>query len=197
MHGNRDVNDERRRELSLYEYVQAFDRGDFEAVAKVLTEAISDAELDRQIADVNAVLHADAGLQPVSEQSRLIRELMLRHLPSALVGSDEVPAPITIGDVAARLQAEHAIGQPLLPADLVVNRTLLASMELLPTPVTSATILSLATRLQVMASARYWELFRRAALMLAIARQRGEVQLAAARARSRPRRRSRREVRNE
>lgn len=172
---------EYQRELALLRYVQAFDAGDLDALAAILSEAMNDPELDRQIININAALHAEAGLQPTGEQAQLVRKLLLQHVPSGFHADEEMEQPLTVGSVAARLQADETQGRPLTPSDRQANQLLLTSQEPVPSPINSGLIAKLATRLQVSASDRYWELFRRAAVMLAIARKQGQVQIAAAR----------------
>jgi hypothetical protein len=176
-----------QRELALQRYIEAFDRGDLDGITDVLAQAETDPELDRRLAGVNAALHADAGLQPVEEQARLVRRLLVQHLPSGLPREDEPPAPLTVGDVAAKLQAERAAG-PAPVTDRDANARLLGNLTPLPERVTTGTIARLAEQLGVAASTRYWEAFRRAATILGMARQHGEAQLAAARRQQAPRR---------
>jgi hypothetical protein len=175
---------ERSRELVEIEYVAALERGDFEAIAAILEEAFADPELDRRIVSIDLVLHAEAGLQAPEEQARVIRELLIRHLPSAIPETEESVA-LTIGMVAVRL-AEEARGS-LSPADRLANLHLIERTDSLESPVTSEVVARLSAATDVTASQRYWEQFRRMAAKLAIARQHGEVELAAARRQTRGR----------
>src|SRR5579871_3182137 len=117
------MDDESLRELALHRYIQAVDNGDLEAVLAVLGAALSDPELDRQIALVNEALHDDAGLRELDQDARTVRSLLLHHLPTAAVPDDE-EAP-TVATVAARIQGDLLLYQQLLPADRLVNRGLL------------------------------------------------------------------------
>jgi hypothetical protein len=166
------------------------DRGDFEALGSVLREAELDAELDRRLAGVNTALHAEAGLPSVEEQAQLVRQLLLRYLPSARPLQEPAEPPLCVQDVAARLESDLAIAPAITASDRLANRRLLECPDPLPATVTTASVTDLAARLGIEASARYWERFRRAAIMLGITRQRGANQLAAARrqtSRGRPR----------
>lgn len=177
-----------KREAAVHRYVQAFDDGDLDALAAVLAEAEVDAELDRHIASVNAALHAEAGLQSVEEQAQIVRRLLLQHLPSAFPQPEPAPRPLVVGDVAARLQADRAALRAVVVEDHEANRRLLGNDIPLPLPLTEEALARLATRLGVTAGPRYWEAFRRTAIVLAMARQRGQAEMAAARRQSPPRR---------
>jgi hypothetical protein len=186
---------ERQRELAVYRYVRAFDAGDFDTMAEVMTQAEVDPELDRLIVDVNAALHEEAGLPPLQEQAQLVRALLYQHLPSGVQRPDEAVAPLTVGNVAAKLETDHATRTTmagLSARDRLTNRQLQQSGVILPTPLTGRTIDELATHLQATASERYWRLFRETAIVLGMARERGQLELAAARRQ----RKSRTESRN-
>ncbi len=158
---------DRWRERLLERYVQAFDRGDLETVDRILAEGARDPELDRQLQAINDALAEEAGLNTFAEDSRLVRHLLYTHLPSAHPDAEPAtPPPLTVGDVAARLQADEATGRRLPAADRLVNQQLRARTEPLPDQVTGPAIAALARSLSVTASARYWEEFRRTALML-------------------------------
>lgn len=177
-----------RRDRSVERYILALERGDFDAVAAILDEAAMDPELDRLLAEVDAALHAEAGLTIRADDAKTVRALLFRHLPSAFVEPET--GPPTVGDVAARLRADHASGQqPLLPGDLSANDQLLGNRTVLAGRLTPRVIRQLTAPLGVQASDRYWELFRRAAVELGIAREGAGYHQAAARPRS-PRRRS-------
>jgi hypothetical protein len=169
---------EHSRELAEIQYVAALERGDFEAIAAILEKALADPELDRRFASIDLVFHAEAGLQSPEEQARAVRELLVRHFPSAIPETEESDA-LTIGMVAMRL-AEEARGS-LSPGDRLANLHLIERTDSLESPVTSEVVARLSAATNVAASQRYWEQFRRMAAKLAIARQHGAVELAAAR----------------
>ena len=171
----------------MYRYVRAFDAGDFDAMAEVMTQAEVDPELDRLLVDVNAALHEEAGLPPLQEQAQLVRALLYRHLPSGVQPSEEAVAPLTVGNVAAKLETDHATRTTmagLSARDRLTNRQLQQSGLVLPARLTGRTIVELATRLQATASERYWRLFRETAIVLGMAQERGQVELAARRQKS-------------
>lgn len=182
--------DDARRQRAVETYVRALDHGDFDTVAAVLADAVRDPDLDRLLVEVDAELHQEAGLLAPVERVWAERNPVLRHLSSAFLEADRSEADNgpadsglpRVGDVAARLKADHAAGRHLLmPADRAANEQLLTDRTTLDGPMTARTIRRVATALPVQASDRYWELFRRAGLALVMARTSGSSYLAAAR----------------
>src|SRR5262245_59327986 len=143
MHERPNADQERQRELTVYQYVLAFDRGDLDTIEEIVRQAESDPELDRQLAGVNAALHAEAGLQLPKEQAQEVRRLLVRHMPTAMAETEEEP-PLTVGEVAARVQSDPPTSRTLSPADLLANRQLIGSKVPLPAQATTATIAKLA-----------------------------------------------------
>jgi hypothetical protein len=183
--------DERRRELALHRYIEAFDQGDLDVMEAVLSEALDDHELERQIAGVNAAIHAEAGLEPIERDAELIRSLILRHMPSTVAQTQDEPWP-TVGEVAARIEGNTALRRTLLPPDRLANRQLLGRDDSLPEQATAASIARVAERLEVHASDRYWETFRREAVVVLMAHEEAGMELLAARKQRRSTSRSRR-----
>src|SRR5713226_6101666 len=97
MHERPNTDQERQLELAIYRYVLAFDRSDLDTLEEILRQAEADPELDRQLASVDTVLHAEAGLQPVEEQARTVRQLLIRHMPTATAESED-EVLLTVGD---------------------------------------------------------------------------------------------------
>jgi hypothetical protein len=175
--------DARRYDPLIYRYVMALDRGDLDAIAALVSEAADDPELDRILASVDAALHTDAGLRPIEEDARLVRRLLQQYLPSSVAEPEETSSAtsLSISEVAARILSEHAMGQRLTATDEMANRRLLVTNLPIPIPVTAKAIARLADSLQVEASSHYWKRFRETALILGIVRERGEIEIAAAR----------------
>lgn len=138
-------------------------------------------------------LLGDLERKAAEKPAELVLRLARENLPGAFL-DEEDPAPeLTVGDVAARIQADQAAGQSLPAPDVMANRQLLGNATLLPEPITASTVRRLVEKLGVRASERYRELFRRAALALGIAREQSNIDLAAARRQFQPRRRARTE----
>ncbi|MGI8549443.1 MAG: hypothetical protein ACR2PL_01415 [Dehalococcoidia bacterium] len=116
-----------------------------------------------------------------SEPARTVRSLLHKHVPSGFPELDSTTTPLTVGDVAARLQSDHAAGRPIPSVDRLTNQRLLRNGIAVSRPVTAAVVAQLKELLHVEGSDRYWEVFRQAAVKLGMARQQGQIQLVAAR----------------
>jgi hypothetical protein len=184
------LDNERRRELALHRYIEAFERGNLYGMEAVLSEALDDPELERQITSVNAAIHTEAGLQLIEQDARLIRSLILRHMPSAVDQTEDEPWP-TVREVAARIEGNAALRRTLLPHDRLTNRQLLSRNESLPEHATASGIALLAEQINARATDRYWETFRREAVVVLMAHEEAEVELFAARKQGRRRGRPR------
>lgn len=170
-------------DASVERYILALDAADFETVAAILTEATADPALAQLLAEVDEALYAEASLATRQEQKVVVRTLLLQHLPSAF--PEHETGPLTIGGVAAWLEAEHAAGrQLLLTGDRSANDALLGNRAALPGRPNQRLSRQVAEATGVQASRHYWERFRQAAVELSMARDQGSIQLAAARRRT-------------
>ncbi len=183
--------DERRQELALHRYIEAFDQGDLDVMEAALTEALDDPELERQITGVNAAVHSEAGLEPFERNAELVRSLVLRHL-SSNVDQVEDESVTTVREVAAHIEGNTALRRSLLPLDRLANRQLLGCDDPLPEQATADGIAGLARLLAIHASDRYWETFRREAVVVLMAHGEADMELLAARNQGRRTSRSRR-----
>ena len=101
-----------------------------------------------------------------------VKRLLAEHVPS---GFPRETAPLTVGDVACRLKADRAIGRDPIPAaDVDVNINLLVD----PTPMGGKLTPRRIDEIRELGglrdgSARYWELFRCAAIEMLMARAPG------------------------
>lgn len=173
---------ERQREAALFRYIEAFDRGDLDALSEVLDEALDDPELDRQLAEVDAALYAEEGQATPGEQAVLVRRLLLKHLPSGVPRPVEAPGPPTVGEVAAMLVADSTLHPTLTDEDRFTLRRLQGDATLLPPRLTNRAVLDLFRSLGVTdRNQRLEEAFQRAAVALGMSRAQESVQLAAAR----------------
>lgn len=172
-----NLNREVLREKLIYCYVQALDKGDMDGVAAVLEAALDDPELDRVLAEINMTYQEEELLTPTAADAQLVRKLLREHLVSAFVVSEPIETPLTVGEIAARLQADRRV--PL--ADQETNRHLLHSTIPVPEWLSAQAIKQLAKDLGVSASERFWRFFRDTAIMLGMGRNHEQAQLAAAR----------------
>lgn len=167
------------REKLLYRYGAALDRGDFNTVAEVLERAETDLELERMIMELNAQyrVEAEAATGVQSDPAKLVRSLLREHLPSGFTTEDEVVPPLTVSDVAARLEAD----QKVLPADRSALGQLRGTRRDLPDTINARTLAMLARELGIVASDRFWRAFQQTAVALGLARSQAEMRMAAAR----------------
>lgn len=165
------------RAKAVYRYVQALDQGDMEGVTAVLRDALYDPELSRIIAEVNLAYQEEEQLTPIADDALLIRELIRKHLPSAFEADQPDDTPLTVGQVAARLQADCRVPS----ADQEANQRLLDSSMPLPAWLSVQAVRQLAKELGVIASERFWRAFRDTAIMLGMGQSHRRAQWAAAR----------------
>lgn len=176
----RDVDQNLSQVRMIHRYVQALDQGDVEEIAAILEAALDDPELDRVIEEINLSYQEELHLTPITTDAEVVRELVSKHILSAFEEEKLDEKPLTVGEVAARLQADRSVPS----ADQEANRSLLSSSELLPPLLSIQEIRKLADRLRVKASDRYWRNFRDTAITLGMGRGQSQAQLAAARDRT-------------
>lgn len=162
------------RQKAIQRYVSALDKGNLDDVLVVLEEATEDPILDRMIVEINQAIEQEEGLTPFAKDAQLVRTLVEKHFDNfQLAESDD--RPITVGDVAARMQADRNV--PV--SDQVVHKELVRLAIPLPKFLNIQAIRKLASNLQVNASEKFWRVFRDTAIMMGIGR--GQARMAAAR----------------
>ncbi len=185
MHKDRDSERVQAQELLIDRYVLAVDSGDIEAVGAALEAAYEasrdDPEIEHLITDINRAYQEEAGVVPLDADAGLVREIIRRCVPSAFETHDQLQRPLTVGDVASRLQAQGRVR----PADEETNRALLGSSTLLPQPVTAPAVKNLAAELRAGGSDLYWRFFQDEAITMGISRGHDQAQLAARERRAR------------
>jgi DNA-binding phage protein len=164
------------REKLIYRYVTALDQGDIGEVAAVLEAALDDSELNQAIVEINMAYHEEEGLSQFAADANLVRELLRKHFLSAFE-EDTDEGPLTVGEVAARLQADRRISK----IDQETNHLLLRSTIPVPTWLSISNVKKLAAELGVSASERFWDTFRDVAISLSMGRSHKQARLAAAR----------------
>ncbi len=169
-----------RWEETALRYFDALDRGDLETLAGLWEAASRDPALEQLLGELTEGLAAEEGPEPdwQADVSR-VRTLLSAHIPAE---RSAPPGPLTIGDVAARLQADRNLGNRLSEPDRAANALLLTN----PTPLPGSLGLSQFDRwrqdLGVEASPQYWRAFRHAAVLLSLgSSQQSGTYLAAAR----------------
>jgi hypothetical protein len=168
------------RDETALRYLEALDAGDARTLAGLWEQAEADPRLEQVLGEMTDALAEEEG--PSSDweaDADRVRALLRQHLPSASAPLD--PPPLTVGDVAARLQADVALGARLSVADRAANGRLLADTTPVPEELGLPRFEKWQTTLGVSASAFYWRVFRQAAVLLAMGRCQRTGELAAAR----------------
>ena len=161
-------------------YLDALDAGDVGALAELWEQASAHLELERVLGELTDGLAAEEGSSFWQEDAARVRTLLSEHLPSAFTMIAD-PLPLTIRDVAARLQSDSDLGARLTPADRLANAQLLADTTPVPDKLGLPQFETWQTTLGIRASAHYWRSFRQAAVLLTMGRCQRTAQLAAAR----------------
>jgi hypothetical protein len=162
-------------------YLDALDAGDAAALAELWERAAEDPQLEQVLGDLTDGLADLEGPSPSWEiDAERVRDLLREHLPSAF-HEEHAPPPLTVRDVAARLQTDSALGTRFQDTDRTANARLLADTTPLPEELGLPHFEKWRTSLGVNASAHYWRSFRQAAVLLAMGRCQQAGELAAAR----------------
>lgn len=179
------------REKAIHFYIQALDQGDMEVVAQILESACDDPELERIITEINSAYQEEEQLTPIATDADLIRDLLRKHLTSAFetIKEEEKPLnfedfdeqeeekPLTVGDIAKRLQDTNRIPS----ADKHMMSKLLGSTVPLPVKLSIQAVRQLAVELGITVSERFLDIFRDTAITMTMGRSHSRAQLAAAR----------------
>jgi Zn-dependent peptidase ImmA (M78 family) len=166
------------REKAAYEYVRALDEGDLEAVVAIVQSALEDPELGMILAEIDAAYADEELLVPTADAER-VRDLARHYLTSALTAdeTDRPEAPLTVGEVAARLKADRRLG----PTDVAATGRLLTRSVPVPPRLSARAVSELAATLDIRATERFWHVFRDTAIMLGMGQSHCQARMAAAR----------------
>jgi hypothetical protein len=166
---------------SALRYLDALDADDVAALAELWEQAAMNPQLEQVLGELTDGLAVEEGLDPAWQaDAERVRSLLRKHLPSGFRSEDELP-PLTVRDVAARLQADSALGARLTAADRTANSRLLADTTPIPVELGLPHFEKWQTTLGVSASSHYWRAFRQTAVLLAMGRCQQAGELAAAR----------------
>jgi hypothetical protein len=162
-------------------YLDALDAGDLDSLAEMWEQAATNPQLEQMLGELTDGIALEEGLDAAWEaDAERVRGLLRQHLPSAFPSEADLP-PLTVGDVAARLQADSALGARLNEADRAANNRLFANTTLIPEELGLPHFEKWRTTLGIRASTHYWRAFRQAAVLLAMGRCQQAGELAAAR----------------
>lgn len=180
-----------KREKLLFQYSMALDRGEFETIAAILLQAEDDPELERMILDLNDVYRTDLDDAAQAEDVAIVQQLVNDHFPSELPSDTEVEIPpLTVGDVATRIQTDTAQRGQVERETLTVTNQLRHIDALLPEDLSQRRVTQLLEQLGVSVSKKFQKLFRDTAIFLSMGREQGRARLAATRRQQQNQRRS-------
>lgn len=162
-------------------YLDALDASDVAALAELWEQAAVNPQLEQVLGELTDGLATLEGPSPAWEiDAERVRGLLREHLPSAFPVEPEL-TPLTVGNVAAQLQGNNDLGGRLSAADKDANKRLKDNPTLLPDDLGLPHFEKWITSLGISASARYWRVFRQAAVLLRMGRCQQAGELAAAR----------------
>jgi len=163
------------RQKAVQRYVSAIDKGDLNQIVLIFEQATYDPILNQRLIEINQAIEQEEGLTVLAQDVVFVRKLVQQHFNSNNEIGEFYERPLTIGEVAARMQADRNI-----PAsDLSVHKNLLGLSIPLPEFLNIQAIRKLASDLQINASEKFWRVFRDTAIMMGIGR--GQAQMLAAR----------------
>ena len=163
------------RQKAIQRYVRAIDKGDLEEIIYVLEQATTDSDLDLMLVEINQAVEQEEGLTAFAKDTIFVRQLVQQHFDSNITSEETDARPLTVGEVAARMQADRSVPTP----DQIVHKSLLHFSTPLPEFLNIQAIRKLASELQISATEKFWRVFRDTAIMMGIGR--GQAQMAAAR----------------
>lgn len=188
---NRQANRQLERERALYLYACALDRGDFDAVANLLSEAERDPELERMIIEINQARLLEEGAATELGDAELVRQLVHKHIPSGVPTDEEIELPpLTVAHVVNRLQDDPELWQQAGQEDPSAIERLRHSDELLPESLNQRGMRQFFGRLRISVSERFQEMFRETAIFLSMGREQGLARMAARRRQKQARKQS-------
>ena len=171
------------REKALHQYMNAFDRGDFDRMTLILQQTEQDPELGSLIWEVHAAYEAEQESERQENDVELVQQLLRRHLPSGWetpAKLEDIP-PLTVSDVIARMQADEAVKGSVKQELNQVVQKLRQSSQPLPKELGLHGIRNLFAQLGLQTSKQLQKLFSQTALFLSAGREQGMAHLAATR----------------
>jgi hypothetical protein len=183
MHNQQDFSQQFAREKALHRYVSAFERGDFDIMDEVLQQAMTDPLLEEMIMEAHEYFQGDEKATLRQKDVVKILDLVVQHLPSGIPDEEEAISipPLTISDVLMGIQEDTTLQGSLRQEAQRIYAKLPPSPPLLPENLGLRDVSQLFAHLNIPISARLQKQFRDKAIFLAMGRQRGIAQLAAAR----------------
>jgi hypothetical protein len=171
------------REMALYRYVRALDRGDLDMMAAVLEQAERDPSLEQMILETHEAFLAEEDAVAEQGAAETVRELLRRCLPSGFAGEAEemeLP-PLTVSDVVGRLQADAALSALAAREEGRMFEQLRQSRAPLPEDLSKRSLRKFFEELGLSLSEKLQKLFRETAVLLSMGREQHAARLAATR----------------
>src|SRR5260221_11406559 len=112
MHNQWDLSQEQLvREKPLYQYLSAFEHGDFESMGTVLQKAVQDPLLEAMILEAHEYYQAEEQIKRRGDEREKILQMVLEHLPSDIGEEQDEMAtpPLTVADVIANIQQDRVL----------------------------------------------------------------------------------------
>jgi hypothetical protein len=196
MHNQWDLSQEQLvREKALYQYLSAFEHGDFESMGTILQKAVQDPLLEAMILEAHEYYQAEEQLTLRGEEREKILQMVLEHLPSGIwEEQDEMAIPLlTVADVIAKMQQDRALTGSIKQEIQMISEQMPSPQHPLPVTLNLKNIYHLFEQLGLSVSTRVQKLFREKAIFLSMAREQGMAHLAATRRQQRQRKQERKE----
>lgn len=171
------------REKALFAYMDAYERGDFDTMSKVLEQAEQDPELGNLIWNVLAAYQAEEEEERRENDVVLVRQLLRQHIPAGwntVPDAADIP-PLTVSDVVARMQADEAVKGSVKQELNTFVQQLRQSTVPLPANLGLHSIRALFAQLGLRVSKQLQKVFSETALFLTAGREQGMAHLAATR----------------
>ncbi len=183
------------REKALYQYLSAFEHGDFESMGTVLQKALQDPLLEAMILEAHEYYQAEEQITLQGEEREKILQMVLEHLPSGIWDEQDEMAipPLTVGDVIAKMQQDRALTGSVKQEIQIIGEQIPSPQHPLPSNLNLKNIYHLFEQLGLSVSTRVQKLFREKAIFLSMAREQGMAQLAATRRQQRQRKQERKD----
>lgn len=161
------------REKALFKYSLALESGNLDALSQVLQLAETDPQLEEMILEISEAYQAEIDAMERTKAENLVRQLLREHLSSSIPVEEEEPPPITVADVAARIQADHSQRATARRNTLSLAKQLQTNPTPLPPKLGLPDVMQLLYQLGVAANNQFVKLFRETAIMLSMGRQQG------------------------
>ncbi len=168
------------RERESLRYLDALDAGDLVAVAAIWGEAAGDPDLETLLRDLDDGLFAEEGPGTDFQTDAARIATLARGCFTGAFPAQESTGPITAAEVARRLEAEPEFRR-LDAGDRLAHARLLAEAATLPDHLGQPGLDRWLAALGVAAGLHYRRAFRKAAVLMTMARGQREGRLAAAR----------------